>query len=116
MRVAALCLTLASMPGQAGAMTAEGLLDQCIDRIADSQDEPVERAYCAGFMRGAIDSWRIAVELGGRAHFCLPDQGVTVGDAVVLLGRFVEANEASARMPAAAVLLVALRRAYPCED
>ena len=101
---------------QAQAVTAEALYRSCVKGGEMGSDGSVGWAFCAGFLRGAIDTWRVERELDGEDRFCLPETGIGMEDALTAFAALYGEAERTHAMPAAIVLLLALRGAYPCAE
>ena len=117
MRRILLCVALlvATVP-PAEAITARTLHGNCVESGRAGDGEAVDWAFCAGFLRGAMDAWRVERELSGEDRFCLPEEGIGMEDALGAFATLYGQAEQTHGMPAAIVLLLALRQAYPCGD
>ena len=114
-------LVLFALAGFAARAQADGksLLARCeqAERLFNEQkiDDPVSAGFCLGYV-GAI---RNALQLleGDRdpgRRICPPKEGVEVGQAIRLAIRFLRDNPQRLAENEAALVIEALRNAYPC--
>lgn len=95
--------------------TGSELLEYC--RVANEPDfsDVVQAGKCHGWIRGASDMHNILFALNGfEPQFCFPE-GVTAGQMIAVVVKYLEENPAQLRRPAGPLTLNALVEAFPCE-
>lgn len=89
-----------------GVYTGNQLLDDCEAVNADL-------SFCLGFIRGASDLNDLMDVIENRHTFCLPDH-VTLGQAKDVVLRYLREHPADRHLPGAALVIGAMRSAFPC--
>jgi len=99
------------------------LLMQCASAVAylDSGENgvltnPFDAGVCLGTMNGLLGLHQIYTQaLGKQTLFCLPDGGLTVGQAVRIVVKHLREHPEKLDLRATTLAAGALRLAFPCE-
>jgi hypothetical protein len=108
--IAAVVLILSAGPAAAGTVTGNSLLEQCrADEKLGSEPNMVNafRAeQCHGFASGISTSFN-------RVLWCIPDD-VELGQIILVVTKHLKENPEKLHGLAAALVVAALREAWPC--
>jgi hypothetical protein len=127
------CLILAAivalgsigLPNRAMALDGNELLAQCTNLLtvvdqAGKKTNPVESAFASGSCTGiafgvthTIITYNL-VSKPSKPLVCLPDTGITNGQAVRIIVKFMQEHPQDLHQDAGAIAVVALGRAFPC--
>lgn len=97
-----------------------GVFDKDTDKIPTTEAESVFRClgYVGGFMSGVGSEQRFAEAATGRkvpAAFCVQN-GVEEVQTIRIVLKYVRDNPADAHLSTPALIIAALRKAYPCQN
>ena len=97
------------------------LMVKVLDGEHISSGENIDASFCNGYILGVgdMDSFLRAFEQerkvnSGIVHLCVPS-GVTTGQVVRVVAKWLKNNPEKLEMPASALVLAALREAFPCK-
>lgn len=102
---------IASAPATAGPDTADELYRRCAAGRGTA-----EQGQCYAYIDGLLDMHSVVVGLKrSDALFCLPADGVPLGEAARAFVTWIDQHADSRRQTARIALVVALSRTYPCK-
>ena len=78
-------------------------------------EEASASQFCTAYISGYLDSAVVvAALLEIKNPICLPKEGVLPADAAQIFVKYLRENPAEVHRPGKVLLMVALRRAFPC--
>lgn len=115
-------LILLALCGFCANARADGkmLLARCeqAERLLNDQpiEDPVNGSFCLGYVGAMENALRILnSRLQARHRMCMPKNGIEVGQAIRIVLRFLRDNTHRLAENDAALVIEALRAAYPCK-
>jgi hypothetical protein len=96
-------------------MTANNLAKACAHETRKGVVGAFEIGNCLGYVGGVIDMIPVVNLIGGTTIACLPADGIEPKDAVLVFLNWLKRHPNDRGETARAVLLDALRNAYPCK-
>lgn len=70
--------------------------------------------FCTGYISGILDTVALERELNATPFFCLPTDGVTVNEALVVLESYARRNPAEYSEDFLGTFYLAMEEKYPC--
>jgi hypothetical protein len=113
--------------GQVMYMDGNRLLRQCEPGIAEergklSSDQVADSAFCSGYVAGVMDannallnSVAAAKDAPVRPMYCLPSDGVEVGQAVRITVKWLRAHPEKLHLQGGDLVWMSLADAFPCK-
>ncbi|HEX8443018.1 MAG TPA: Rap1a/Tai family immunity protein [Allosphingosinicella sp.] len=102
--------TRSSQPRAAeGGMIRNG--NDILERCTQGGEAGLE---CASFVSGVVQGAQESLQArGAKQYFCMPD-GVTLGQSIDIVTKYLTANPESRHMSAASLIVVGLAKSLPC--
>jgi len=95
----------------AQAQDGNKLLQQCTAALDVKVSDPLYAGYCFGYIEGV----RMAISVYSPKVFCLPSGGITNGQAVRVVKKYLEDNPAKLHLDSFVLTVISFREAYPCK-
>lgn len=87
------------------------LLQQCTAALDEKVSDPLYAGYCFGYIEGV----RMAISVYSPKVFCLPSGGITNGQAVRVVKKYLEDHPAKLHLDSFVLTVVSFKEAYPCK-
>lgn len=104
---------------QAQHQTSAKLFDNCsaLDKTPEKIAETlVSESYCAGYISGVVDGYRITTDLYPQIKFiCLPQKGISNEEVISIFKKWFKERPKEKETPARSGVLLSLREKYPCK-
>jgi hypothetical protein len=113
--------------GQVAYMDGNRLLGKCEPGISEDRgkltgDQIADSAFCSGYVAGVMDANNAlmnsvaAVKDGPiRPMYCLPSEGIEVGQAVRITVKWLKAHPEKLHLQGDALVWMSLTDAFPCQ-
>ena len=116
-----LVLAIAVAVSLAADMRGDELLEHCqaYERFNETQEirsDLMSAGVCLGFITGVQDTIDALMLYKRLATFVCPPQGLTRGDTVTLVIRYLEKNPKYLELTANLAVIAALQNAFPCGE
>ena len=101
---------------QAG-RTSGYLNEECskLEKAPKDQKALIADVYCASYIDGVIDGYRIMSDLHPQTRFiCLPTAGMTTHKAIQIFQKWLKNNPKNSATPSRSGVLLSLKEAFPC--
>ena len=120
----ALGLCVATGPVCAGtnSETGEALLRSCNYALAleslgvtvEDMGKRFQAMHCIGYVQGVMDGYELGAWKASTKLICLPEAGISVDQAIRIVVKHLNGNPEQLHMPARAIQVAALAKAFPC--
>lgn len=97
-----------------GFETGNEIFDNCREAVAKDSEEWQDVAYCQSYIAGAFDMAQLVMTMEETPKTICPPSGVTLGQAVRVVYKYLEENPARTNFSAAILVWEALKQAWPC--
>ena len=118
------CVIFSSLMTSGLALTGNGYLTMCNTYLQLGGEsgmgsevdyrKAIDSAMCMGYHRGVIEARGIWETVSKFKTICLPD-GVTDDQTIRVVVKYLNENPANLHTTAAALVMVALKEAFPCK-
>lgn len=102
-----------SAKAQTAYKSAMDILEHC--NKAETAANFIDQAICLGYLTGTIDSFQILRDVYNVCTFARPEN-LTPRQIILILKKHSEENPEKLNMPGSAFILLALKKAYPCNE
>lgn len=112
-----LFIVMISAPAYAGRSSIE-LYEEChkLEKAPSNPKALMSDVYCAGYIDGVIDGYRITSELYPKARFiCLPSTGISNDAVIKIFSKWLKNHKSEKKTPARSGVLLSLKEVYPCK-
>lgn len=109
-------ITAAQVDGSALLATCSAAVKE-LDGEKISQQEALGSLYCVAYVSGFLDATSLAAKFtAGRRSICMPDNGITNGQAARILVKYLRENPQTLHESGRLSLYIALAKAFPCAN
>lgn len=95
-------------------------LQRCNEEVTMLNSKDVSKGYCIGYIAGFLDTYMLTLALHDvRMHnrlFCLPSEGISLGEAVKTSIKYLQDNPNELNQPARNLLVKAFKQSHPCDN
>lgn len=71
--------------------------------------------FCTGYISGLLDTHRLMQDLTGMPFYCLPQAGITVNEALVIIESYARRNPGEYDQGFMSTAFLAFADKYPCQ-